>query len=130
VSRPAPTPGLRVTHRRYLSSHDAHYGGGLVDGAGVLRLFGEAATELSIRTDGDEGLLASYDDVQFLAPVRAGDVVQVVATLDRVGRRSRHVTFTCHVVSRAAPQVSASAATVLEPPLLAVTALGTVVAPM
>ena len=67
--------GLSVTHRRYVTYADAHYGGNLVNGAYVLDLFGDVGTEASIRMDGDEGLLASYSDVQFRAPVRAGDVI-------------------------------------------------------
>ena len=81
--------GLSVTHRRYVPYCDAHYGGNLVDGAYVLGLFGDVATELCIRTDGDEGLFASYSDVQFRAPVRAGDVLEATATVTAVGRRSR-----------------------------------------
>jgi 3-aminobutyryl-CoA ammonia-lyase len=81
--------GLSVTHRRYVTYRDAHYGGNLVDGAYVLGLFGDVATEASIRADGDEGLFASYSDVQFRAPVRAGDVIEVTATITEVGRRSR-----------------------------------------
>jgi 3-aminobutyryl-CoA ammonia-lyase len=72
-------------HRRYIPHSHAHYGGDLVDGAYVLGLFGDVATELCIRTDGDEGLFASYDDIQFAAPVQAGDVVEVTATVTRVG---------------------------------------------
>ena len=83
--------GLVVTHRRYITHADAHYGGNLVDGAFTLALFGDVATELSIRTDGDEGLFAGYSEVTFLAPVRAGDVLEVSATLTAVGRRSRTV---------------------------------------
>jgi 3-aminobutyryl-CoA ammonia-lyase len=107
----------------------AHYGGNLVDGAYVLAMFGDAATELCIRTDGDEGLFAAYDDVQFRAPVRAGDVLEVAATVDRVGGRSRGVAFTATVVCRSAPERGESASSVLDPPLLAVTAHGTVVVP-
>ena len=81
--------GLVVTHRRYVPYSHAHYGGNLVDGAYVLGLFGDVATEVCIRTDGDEGLFASYADVQFRAPVQAGDVVEVSATVTRVGTRSR-----------------------------------------
>ena len=77
--------GLVVTHRRYVPYSHAHYGGNLVDGAYVLGLFGDVATEVCIRTDGDEGLFASYADVQFRAPVQAGDVVEVSATVTRVG---------------------------------------------
>src|SRR6266481_1429629 len=95
--------GATVTHRRYVPYSHAHYGGSLVDGAYVLGLFGDVGTELSIRADGDEGLLASYSDVQFLAPVRAGDVVEATATITRVGRRSRGVSFEARVLCRADP---------------------------
>lgn len=123
------TVGERVTHRRYVPHGHAHYGGGLVDGAYALGLFGDAVTELCIRTDADEGLLAGYDRVEFLAPVRAGDVLEVSATLDRVGRRSRGVALEARVVCRADPARSPSAADVLDPPLIAVTAHATVVVP-
>lgn len=121
--------GLTVTHRRYVPYSHAHYGGSLVDGAYILGLFGDAATELCIRSDGDEGLFASYDDVQFVAPLRAGDVVEVTATITRVGRRSRAVDFAARVVCRSRPDRSPSAAEVLEPPLIVATARGTVVVP-
>jgi 3-aminobutyryl-CoA ammonia-lyase len=122
--------GLTVTHRRYVAYSDAHYAGNLVDGAYSLKLFGDVATELGIRTDGDEGLFASYTDVQFLAPVRAGDVVEVTCTLTRVGTRSRTLDFTVHVVARGEPtEARPGAAALLEPPLLATTATGTVVVP-
>ena len=124
-----PTEGVSVTHRRYVPHGHAHYGGALVDGAYVLGLFGDAATELCIRTDGDEGLFAGYDRVDFAAPVRAGDVVEVTATVDRVGTRSRGVAFEARVVCRAAPDRGASAADVLDPALVVVTAHGTVVVP-
>jgi 3-aminobutyryl-CoA ammonia-lyase len=124
-----PRTGLRVLHRRYVPFSHAHYAGNLVDGAYGLGLFGDAATELCIRSDGDEGLFASYSDVQFLEPVRAGDCVEVTATLVRVGRRSRTVDFALHVLSRGTPEVSDSAAQILDPPLLATTATGVVVVP-
>jgi 3-aminobutyryl-CoA ammonia-lyase len=82
-----------------------------------------------IRTDGDEGLFASYAGVQFRAPVRAGDVLEVTATVTRVGTRSRGIAFEARVVCRARPEVSESAAEVLDPPVVAVTASGTVVIP-
>lgn len=126
---PAPEVGTSVTHRRYVPFSHAHYAGNLVDGAYVLGLFGDVATELCIRTDGDEGLFASYDDVQFRAPVQAGDVLEIVATLRRVGRRSRAMDFQATVVTRAGGRDLVSAASVLEPPLVAVTASGTVVVP-
>jgi 3-aminobutyryl-CoA ammonia-lyase len=122
--------GLKVTHRRYVSYAEAHYAGNLVDGAWGLGLFGDLATEMCIRTDGDEGLFASYSDVQFLAPVRAGDVVEASATLVRVGRRSREMTFELVVVARGEDtSTSGSAARMLADPVVATTATGTVVVP-
>ncbi len=100
-----------------------------MDGAYSLALFGDVATELCIRTDGDEGLFAGYDEVRFLAAVQAGDVLEVSATVTRVGRRSRGLALEARVVCRAAPERGDSAASVLDPPLLAVTATGTVVVP-
>ncbi|WBB50715.1 3-aminobutyryl-CoA ammonia-lyase [Verrucosispora sp. WMMA2044] len=121
--------GVTVTHRRYVPYAHAHYAGDLVDGAYALGLFGDVATEVCIRTDGDEGLFASYSDVQFKAPVRAGDVVEVVATVTRVGTRSRTIDFEARVVCRGRPDRGGSAAEVLAQPLVAVTATGTVVVP-
>ncbi len=125
-----PRDGTTVVHRRYVPYAHAHYAGNLVDGAYSLGLFGDVATELCIRTDGDEGLFASYSDVQFVAPVRAGDVLEVTAVLTRAGTRSRVMDFTVHVVARgAATPEQPGAATVLDPPLLATSARGTVVVP-
>ncbi|MEU1604648.1 hotdog domain-containing protein [Micromonospora matsumotoense] len=121
--------GLTVTHRRYVPYAHAHYAGNLVDGAYALGLFGDVATEVCIRTDGDEGLFASYADVQFLAAVRAGDVVEVTATVVRVGTRSRTIDFVARVVCRGRPERGGSAAEVLAEPVVAVTATGTVVVP-
>ncbi|HEX6936148.1 MAG TPA: hotdog domain-containing protein [Actinomycetes bacterium] len=123
--------GLTVTHRRYVPYSHAHYAGSLVDGAYVLGLFGDVATEMCIRTDGDEGLFASYADVQFRAPVQAGDVVEAEARLVRVGTRSRVLELEARVVcrSRVGEAGPTSAAAVLEPPVVVVTATGTVVVP-
>ena len=125
-----PREGTTVVHRRYVPSSHAHYAGNLVDGAYSLGLFGDVATELCIHTDGDEGLFASYDDVQFIAPVRAGDVLEVTAVLVRAGTRSRVMEFTATVVARgAATSTRPGAADVLDPPVVATTARGTVVVP-
>jgi len=124
--------GLRVTHRRYVAYSHAHYAGNLVDGAYSLGLFGDVATEVCIRTDGDEGLFASYSDVQFKAPVRAGDILEVTAEVIRVGTRSRTIEFVASVVARGRPKsrgVSGSAAAMLDDPIVATTATGTVVVP-
>ena len=118
---------LSVTHRRYVPYSHAHYGGNLVDGAYVLGLFGDVATDLCIQWDGDEGLFASYQDIQFKAPVRGGDVVEATGRITRVGNRSRTIEFACTVVCRGRPELSASAADVLAEPIVAVTATGTVV---
>jgi 3-aminobutyryl-CoA ammonia-lyase len=117
---------ITVTHRRYVPHAHAHYAGSLVDGAYSLGLFGDAATEICIRLDGDEGLFASYADVQFKAPVRGGDILEVTATVVRMGRRSRTIAFETRVVCRG---TIGSAAEVLAEPIVAVTATGTVVVP-
>ena len=124
-----PRLGLTVTHRRYVPYSHAHYAGNLVDGAYSLGLFGDVATEVCIRTDGDEGLFASYSDVQFRSPVRAGDVLEVTAEVVRVGSRSRTLEFRAVVVGRGRPDVSASAAEMLDEPVVATTATGVVVVP-
>jgi 3-aminobutyryl-CoA ammonia-lyase len=120
------TVGLTVTHRRYVPYSHAHYAGHLVDGAYALAAFGDVATEVCIRTDGDEGLFASYSDVQFKAPMRAGDVLEISATVTRMGTRSRTLDFEARVVCRG---TQGSQAQVLDPPIVAVTATGTVVVP-
>jgi 3-aminobutyryl-CoA ammonia-lyase len=124
------TIGLTATHRRYVPYSHAHYAGNLVDGAYVLALFGDVATEVCIQADGDEGLFASYSDVQFLQPLRAGDVVEVKATITRVGNRSRDLEFSAYVVCRGRPDKSGSAAEVLDEPLVITRAKGTVVVPV
>jgi 3-aminobutyryl-CoA ammonia-lyase len=124
-----PRLGLTVTHRRYVPYSHAHYAGNLVDGAYSLGLFGDVATEACIRTDGDEGLFASYSDVQFRAPVRAGDLLEITAEVVAVGARSRTLEFRAVVVGRGRPEVSESAAELLSEPVVATTARGTVVVP-
>ena len=124
-----PRVGLTVTHSRYVPYSHAHYGGNLLDGAYVVGLFGDVATEVGIRTDRDEALFASYDQVQFLAPVQAGDILEVSATVTRVGRRSRALSFEARVTCRARPDRSPSAAEVLGEPLVCTTANGTIVVP-
>lgn len=130
MSPTRPEVGLEVVHRRYVPHSHAHYAGSLVDGAYCLGLFGDVATEMCIRTDGDEGLFASYSDVQFLAPVRGGDVLEVRCVLEEAGRRSRRLAFTASVLARgAATDVRPGRAELLYPPLVATTAVGTVVVP-
>jgi 3-aminobutyryl-CoA ammonia-lyase len=121
---------MTVTHRRYVPYSHAHYAGNLVDGAYSLAAFGDVATEMCIRTDGDEGLFASYSDVQFRAPVRAGDCIEIVATLVRIGARSREMSFEVRVITRGNPTGGESSADLLDEPVVATTARGVVVVPV
>lgn len=118
-----PTAMLRVR----MSGQDAHYGGNLVDGAKMLQLFGDVGTELSIRLDGDEGLFRAYDNVEFLAPVYAGDFIEVSGRIARVGRTSRRLEFEAWKVIVPRPDISDSAADLLEEPVLVCKASGTCV---
>jgi 3-aminobutyryl-CoA ammonia-lyase len=118
-----------VVIRLRMSAHDAHYGGNLVDGARMLALFGDVATELLIRHDGDEGLFAGYESVEFLAPVYAGDYIEAHGRIVRVGNSSRAMEFEARKVIAARTDVSASAADVLEPPIVVTRAKGTCVVP-
>ena len=113
-----------------LSAQDAHYGGGLVDGAKALALFGDAATELLIRHDGDEGLFRAYEQVEFLAPLYAGDFVEVHAEIIQTGKTSRKMAFACYKIISPEPDAGASAARLLAEPLLCVKAVGTCVVPL
>ena len=122
--------GTVVTHRRYVPYSHAHYAGHLVDGAYSLGLFGDVATEVCIRTDGDEGLFASYSDVQFRSPVRAGDILEVTAEVVAIGRRSRTLEFRAVVVGRGRAGAATSSAAMLEDPVVATTATGVVVVPV
>lgn len=129
MTAPDARLGLTVVHRRYVPYSHGHYAGNLVDGAYSLGCFGDVATEVCIRTDGDEGLFASYSDVQFLAPVRAGDVLEITARVVRVGRRSRELELEARVVARGRPDRGTGAAEVLAEPLPVTRATGTVVVP-
>ncbi|HET8724220.1 MAG TPA: hotdog domain-containing protein [Anaeromyxobacteraceae bacterium] len=118
-----------VLIRVRMSQADAHYGGNLVDGARLLQLFGDVATELLVRHDGDEGLFRAYDSVEFLAPVHAGDVVEATGEITRVGTTSRAMRFEARVVVSPRPDVNDSAADLLAAPVLACRASGTCVVP-
>ena len=115
--------------RLRMSSVDAHYGGNLVDGAKMLQLFGDVATELLIIQDGDEGLFCAYDKVEFLAPVYAGDYIEAVGEITEVGNSSRQMQFEARKVIAPRTDISASAADVLEEPVVVCRAHGTCVVP-
>ena len=116
--------------RLRMGSHDAHYGGNLVDGAKMLQLFGDVATELLIINDGDEGLFAAYDKIEFLAPVYAGDYIEAVGKIVKVGNSSRKMEFEARKVIAPRPDISDSAADFLEEPIVVCRASGTCVVPV
>jgi 3-aminobutyryl-CoA ammonia-lyase len=118
-----------VLIRMRMSQADAHYGGNLVDGARMLQLFGDVATELLIRHDGDEGLFRAYDTVEFLAPVHAGDYVEASGEITRVGSTSRAMRFEARKVVGPRPDLSDSAADLLAEPVVVCRATGTCVVP-
>ena len=118
-----------VRLRVRMSAHDAHYGGNLVDGARILGLFGDVATELLIRADGDEGLFAAYELVEFKAPVYAGDYIEATGRITKFGTSSRTMEFEAYKVISPRPDLSPSAADVLAEPILVVRAKGTCVTP-
>ena len=119
--------GTKVTLRLRMSAHDAHYAGELVDGARMLGLFGDLATELLIRLDGDEGLFRAYSSVDFLAPVHGGDYLEVEAEIVRVGKTSREMRFEAR---RVIAPAEGSRARVLDPPEVVARATGTCVVPL
>jgi 3-aminobutyryl-CoA ammonia-lyase len=120
---------MKSTLRVRMSLHDAHYGGNLVDGARILALFGDVATELLIRHDGDEGLFRAYDQIDFLAPVYAGDFLEVTGEIIHVGNTSRKMIFEAKKVISARPDIGVTAADFLEEPILVCSASGTCVVP-
>jgi 3-aminobutyryl-CoA ammonia-lyase len=119
-----------VKMRLRMSTHDAHYAGNLVDGAKMLNLFGDVATELLIRYDGDEGLFRAYSSVEFLAPVFAGDYIEAMGKIAKAGNSSREMEFEAWKVIAPAPEYGETAAQVLEEPILVCKARGTCVTPI
>jgi 3-aminobutyryl-CoA ammonia-lyase len=121
------TKELTSAIRVRLSASDAHYGGQLVNGAHMLSLFGDVATELAILCDGDEGLLVGYENIEFLAPLYTGDFIEVTGRITRIGRTSRRMEFEARKVILARRDISESAADVLEKPIVVGRAIGTTV---
>ncbi|WP_113074783.1 hotdog domain-containing protein [Petrotoga sp. 9PW.55.5.1] len=120
---------MKSVIRVRMGSDDAHYGGDLVDGAKILQLFGDVATELLIKHDGDEGLFKAYDNVEFLAPVYAGDYIEAVGEIVKVGNTSRMMIFEARKVITKRSDISDSAADYLEIPIIVCKASGTCVVP-
>lgn len=115
------------TIRMRMSASDAHYGGFLVNGAHLLSLFGDVATELAILCDGDEGLLVGYEQVEFLAPIYAGDFIEATGRITRLGHTSRRIEFEARKVIAVRRDLSDSAADILDEPVLVGRAIGTTV---
>lgn len=120
---------MEAVIRLRMSAHDAHYGGNLVDGARMLALFGDVATELLIRRDGDEGLFRAYEKVDFLAPVYAGDFIEAVGRIIEEGNSSRKMEFEARKVIVPRTDINDSAADLLEEPIVVCKAIGTCVVP-
>lgn len=116
-------------HKRRLSQQDAHYGGGLVDGAAVLAIFGDIATELLIMLDGDEGLFRTYESIDFLAPLYAGDYIEIEGEILHIGQSSRRMAFHCYKTIESRPNISDTAAEVLPARQLVTKAIGVCVVP-
>ena len=112
-----------------MSAKDAHYGGNLVDGAHMVHLFGDVATELLIKCDGDEGLFCAYDNVEFLAPTYAGDYIEAVGEITKIGNTSRKMSFEARKVIVARTDINGSAAEFREEPIFLARATGTCVTP-
>lgn len=120
---------MKALIRIRMSTHDAHYGGGLVDGSRMLQLFGDVATELLIKNDGDEGLFCAYDNIEFLAPVYAGDYIEASGEIISVGNTSRKMRFEAYKVISPRPDLNSSACDFLPAPVLVCSASGTCVVP-
>lgn len=129
-SDPGAAEEMTASLRVRMATADARYAGGLVDGATLVGLFGDLATELSIRSDGDEGLFRAYREIEFLAPVRAGDYIEARAWLTARGRTSREMRFEAWRQISPSPDKGLTAATVLTEPVLVAKASGTVVVPL
>ncbi len=117
-----------VKLRIRISANDVHYAGELVDGAHIMKLFGDVATELTIRYDGDEGLLRAYEKVEFLEPVHGGDFLEIIGKIVKVGNSSRKILFEAFKVISSSKDINQeSACNVLKPTILVAKAIGTTV---
>ena len=110
-----------VSLRVRVSEKDVHYAGGLVNGAWVLSLFGDVATEICIRFDGDESLLAAYKEIQLLAPINAGDYIDARGKIIKVGNTSRTLELEArrYIVSASTPEQPSAADVLPEPQVVA-----------
>lgn len=121
---------ITSTIRLRIGQEEAHYGGNLVEGARMLKIFGDIITEIAVKTDGDEGLFVGYSSIEFLAPVYAGDFIEATGTVVKIGKTSRTVEFEARKIIASRYDISPSAADFLDEPILVVRATGTTVIPV
>lgn len=121
---------ITATLRVRIGQEEAHYGGNLVEGARILKLFGDIITEIAIQTDGSEGLFVGYSTIEFLAPVYAGDFIEATGTVVRMGKTSRTVEFEARKVIASRYETAPDAADILDEPIVVVRATGTTVVPV
>lgn len=126
---PANEIEISSTIRVRMGQEDVHYGGNLVDGARMLKIFGDIITEVAVITDGDEGLFVGYDNIEFTAPVYAGDFIEATGHVTKVGNTSRTVEFEARKVIASRYDLAPSAADVLATPVVVCRATGTTVVP-
>lgn len=127
--------GEKATLRSMMRESDGHYVGGLVNGARILHFFGDVATELMVRVDGDISLFCGYEEISFTAPVYVGDFMEYSAWIEKVGNTSYTLKFEAYKVATMCDRAGAceglesTAATCCIPPVLCGTATGTLVIP-
>ena len=140
--------GNKVVHRVMMNGRDGHYVNDLVNGARILDFFGDVATELLVRADGDLSLFLGYESIRFTAPVHVGDFMEYWGWIERIGNTSYTCSFEAYKVitmpddfkiksnfldgvpgEPKALGLGLSAALVLDPPVLCASAKGTLVIP-
>src|ERR1700761_937465 len=97
-----------ATLRVRLGLKDTHYRGGLIPAATVMRLFADCSTEIGILDTGRPGLLAAYENTEFLLPLRTGDYVEFRAAVISRGRRSRRIALEAWRLLRAPAEAAAT----------------------
>ncbi|MET9182731.1 acyl-CoA thioesterase [Kitasatospora aureofaciens] len=80
-----------VTLAHIMSEHDTNLYG-TVHGGVVMKLIDDAAAAAAGRHAGVPAVTVSVEEMTFLAPVRAGDLLTVRAQVDHAGRTSMDVT--------------------------------------
>ena len=140
--------GNKVVHKLMMSYAQGHYVNNLVNGSRILDFFGDVATELMVRCDGDLSLLLGYDEIRFTAPVHIGDFMEYHGWIEEKGNTSYKLKFCAYKVITMPDDfklqsnfldgvigepklmgLKQSAALVCDPPILCGYATGTLVIP-